>query len=95
MAIEITVGQQLELIPDEVIVSIYHINVAYLYYGTVKDAPYPVKNYYKVLLIDPDGQLKDGTHRFSIMCEKIETKKRIEEVIEDEIDIQANTIIFT
>jgi len=95
MAIEITVGQQLELIPDEVIVSIYHINVAYLYYGTVKDAPYPVKNYYKVLLIDPDGQLKDGTHRFSIVCDKIDTTKQIEEVIEDENIEMVSKIIYT
>ena len=90
-----TVGQQLELIDDDVIVSIYHINVAIIYYGPVKDVPYPAKNYYKVMLIDPDGKLNDGTMRFSIVCDKIELSKQIEEVIEDEVNIHSNKIIFT
>lgn len=90
-----TVGQQLALISDETIVSIYHVNVAYIYYGPVKDAPYPVKSYYEVLLIDPDGSQADGENRMHIMCEKIDTKKKVvEEVkVHEEDLVQITTFI--
>ena len=83
------VRQQLELMDGDVIVSIYHVNVAYIYYGPVSAVPYPVNNYYRVIKIEPDGQLKDGTMRFHMSCEKIDMIKQ--EVIE-EVEVHEDTV---
>lgn len=59
-----TVGQQLALIPDDATVSIYHVNIKYMYYGPVKDVPDYINNLYRVYMIDKD------THIFELLVKE-------------------------